>query len=142
MDEKRKFRRFFAVVSAVLVLGVLIVIIEVTADVDNWWMLASAFILLSMALVMLFFIRRGLKDIESGIPLVDERSRIIDFRAGYLAFFISLFFIMGMSFVHAILEINEITSVSTSEWLMIYVGVMGANYLIIHAYMNKKGVPR
>ncbi len=142
MDERTRFRRFVAVISVVLVLGALFIIVKITAGIDNEWTIVSAAILLSMALVVIAVTRRGLKDLESGIPIEDERSRTIKIRAGYLAFFTSLFFIMGMGFVHAILEDDQISSLPTSEWLMIYVGIMGTIYLIILAYMKRKGVSR
>jgi hypothetical protein len=46
-----------------------------------------------------------------------------------------------MSFFHAILEDNQVSSLPTSEWLMVYVAAMGSIFLVLNAYLMRKGVP-
>ena len=141
MDEETRFRRFVAVVAAVLVFGAIFVVVTGAFGSDNWATVMSAVVLVTMALVALVVVRKRLKELKSGFPKEDERSTAIKMRAGYLAFFVSLYFIMGMSFVHAMLEDNQVSSLPTSEWLMIYVAAMGSIFLVVNAYLNRKGVP-
>lgn len=142
MDEKARFRAFVGIVVTVLVVGTLFVILFANAGVDNWATLMSAVIIVSMAVIALVVARIKMKELKSGIPSEDERSRATRMRAGYLAFYISLYFVFGMSFFHAILEDNQISSLPTSEWLMIYVAAMGSIFLVLNAYLKRKGFRR
>ncbi len=142
MDEKTRFRAFVGIVVTVLVVGTLFVILFANAGVDNWATLMSAVIIVSMAAIALIVARMKLKELKSGIPSQDERTRAIRMRAGYLAFYLSLYFVFGMSFFHAILEDNQISSLPTSEWLMIYVAAMGSIFLVMNAYLTRKSVLR
>ncbi|MDD1766089.1 MAG: hypothetical protein LUO84_06525 [Methanomassiliicoccales archaeon] len=142
MDEKARFRAFVGIVVTVLVVGALFVILFANAGVDNWATLMSAVIIVSMAAIALIVARMKLKELKSGIPSQDERTRAIRMRAGYLAFYLSLYFVFGMSFFHAILEDNQISSLPTSEWLMIYVAAMGSIFLVMNAYLTRKSVLR
>jgi len=141
MNEEARLRAFVGIVIAVLALGVVFVIVFANATVDNWATLMSAAILVSMAAIALIVARKKLKELKSGIPSEDERSRAIRMRAGYLAFYISLYFVLGMSFFHAILEDNQVSSLPTSEWLMVYVAAMGSIFGVLYTYLSRKGVP-
>ena len=142
MDEKARFRVFARIVVTVLVVGTLFVIVFANAGVDNWATLMSAAVIVSMAAIALIVARKKLKELKSGIPSQDERTSANRMRAGYLAFYISLYFLFGMSFFHAILEDNQISSLPVSEWLMIYVAAMGSIFLVLNTYLTSKGVPR
>ena len=141
MDERTRFRRFVVVVAAVLVLGAIFVVLSGAIGADNWASVMSAVILVTMALIALVAARKWSKELKSGFPKEDERSKAIKMRAGYLSFFVSLYFMLGMGFVLAILEDNQISSVPTSEWFMVYVAAMGSIFLAINAYLDRKGVP-
>ena len=142
MDEKARFRRFVAAIAAVLVGGAVFVVVTGAVGTDNWATVMSAAILVTMALVAMVVVRKGLRELKSGFPMEDERSKAIKMRAGYLAFFVSLYFMLGMGFVLAILEDNQVSSLPTSEWFMFYVAIMGSIFLVINVYLNKKGATR
>jgi formate hydrogenlyase subunit 4 len=141
MDEKARYRAFVGVVVAALVSGAFFVVVSASTGFDNWATTMSLAIIVSMAAIALVVARRKLKDMVSGIPSEDERSRAIRNRAGYLALFVSMYFMFGMSFFHTILEDNQISSIPTSEWLMVYVAAMGTIFLVLNAYLSRKGVP-
>ena len=141
MDDKARFRALVVVVVIVLAGGVLYTVATVNAGVDVEWTLVSAVIVVSMALVAIAVVRKERKELKSGFPKDDERSRAIRMRAGYLAFFIRLYFLLGMGFVHGVLEDQQIVSLPTSEWAMIYVAALGSIFLAVHTYLNRKGVP-
>src|SRR5512136_1422081 len=111
MDEKKEFSRFVAVVAAVLVFGAIFVVWSGAVGTDNWATVMSVVILVTMAIVAIVVVRKGLREQKSGFPRDDERSRAIKMRAGYIAFFISLYFLLAMGFVLAVLEDNELSSV-------------------------------
>ncbi len=124
----------------VIVLGAIFVVGLMNAGEDNWATVMSAIILASLAVVALIVARRRLKELKSGIPSEDERSRVMRMRAGYFALFVSMYFMFGMALLHGILEDNDVSSPPTSEWAMIYVAVMGSVFLVLNAYFNRKGV--
>jgi uncharacterized membrane protein len=142
MKDRTRFRAFLGIVFVVIILGTIFVVMSVNSGDDNWATLMSAAIVVSMATIALIVARIKLKDLKSGTPSEDERSRAIRMRAGYLAFYISMFLFLGMSFFHAIIENNEVSSLPTSEWLMIYVAAMGSIFLVLNAFLKRKGVLR
>lgn len=141
MDGKARFWALVVVVVAVLAGVALYTVATVNVGVESWWTLVSAVILVGLALVAIAVVLKQRKELKSGFPRDDERSRAIRMRAGYLAFFVSLYFLLGMGFIHGILEDQQMSLLPTSEWLMIYVAVLGSIFLAAHAYLNRKGVP-
>jgi drug/metabolite transporter (DMT)-like permease len=141
MDERTKFNRYVAMVVLILVLGGVFVVASGAAGEDNWASVMSVTILVTMAIVAIVVARRWSKELKAGFPRFDERSIAIRMRAGYLAFFVSLYFMLATAFMFAIFDENEGLSVPTSEWLMIFVAVMGMIFLAINAYLGRKGVP-
>ncbi len=141
MDENTRFRRFVAVVAAVLVGGAIFVVVTGVVGTDDWATVMPAVVLVTMALVAMVIIRRKLRELKSGFPMEDERSKSIKMRAGYLAFFISIYLMLAVGFVLAILEDNQVSSLPTSEWFMFYVAIMGLIFLGLNAYLNRRGVP-
>jgi peptidoglycan/LPS O-acetylase OafA/YrhL len=141
MDEKVRFQRFVGIIVVILVAGAIFVIAFANGGTENWATVMSLVVLVTMAAIALVVARKKMKELKSGIPSEDERSRAIRMRAGYLAFYISLYFLFGMAFFHTILEDNQISSIPMSEWLMIYVAAMGSIFLVTNAYFTRKGVP-
>ncbi len=141
MDGRARFWALVVVVVAVLAGVALYAVATVNVGVESWWTLVSAVILVGLALVAIAVALKQRKELKSGFPKDDERSRAIRMRAGYLAFFISLYFLLGMGFIHGILEDQQVSLLPTSEWLMIYVAVLGSIFLAVHAYLSRKGVP-
>jgi drug/metabolite transporter (DMT)-like permease len=140
MDERTKFNRYVAIVVAIVVLGGVFVAASGVAGGDNWASIMSVSILVAMALAAIVVGMRWRKELKAGFPRYDERSVALRMRAGYLAFFVSLYFMFGMALLLAVIEEEDIASVPTSEWLMICVAVMGIIFLTINAYVGKKGV--
>jgi drug/metabolite transporter (DMT)-like permease len=141
MDEKTRFQRFVGVIVVILVAGAIFVIAFANGGTDNWATVMSLVVIVTMAAIALIVARKKMKELKNGIPSEDERSRAIRMRAGYLAFYISLYFLFGMAFFHTILEDNQIPSIPMSEWLMIYVAAMGSIFFVTNAYFTRKGVP-
>jgi drug/metabolite transporter (DMT)-like permease len=141
MEERTKLKRYLAIVAIVLALGAVFVVWSGSAGADNWASWMSAAILVTMAVVAAIVAMKWSREMKAGFPKYDERSIAIRMRAGYLAFFVSLYFVFGMSLVISIIEDDDVLSIPTSELLMILVAVMGVIFLAINAYLNRKGVP-
>lgn len=141
MDEKARFQRFVGIIVVILVAGAIFVIAFANGGTENWATVMSLVVLVTMAAIALIIARKKMKELKNGIPSEDERSRAIRMHAGYLAFYISLYFLFGMAFFHTILENNQISSIPMSEWLMVYVAAMGSIFLVTNAYFTRKGVP-
>jgi len=141
MEEKARFRVLVVVVVAVVAGGALFAVAALSAPGDVPWSLATVLILIILALVAIVVVGKERKDLKSGFPKEDERSRAIKDRAGYLAFFVSLYFLLGMGFFQAVLDEEQVFARPPAEWAMIYVAVMGSIFLALHAYLNRKGVP-
>lgn len=142
MDERARFWRFVGIITVILFVGTLFVIYFANGGIENWGTLLSAMIVVTMAAIALIVARMKLKDLRNGIPSEDERSSALKMRAGYLAFFISVYFLLGMGFLLTIFEDNQVSSLPTAEWFMICVAVMGSIYLVLNAYITRKGAPR
>ncbi len=140
MDEKARFRAFVVVIVAVLAVGAVYAIATVATGADVAWTLVALVILVSMALVMLAVVLKKRQELKAGFPGEDERSRPIRWRAGYWAYFASLYFLFFVSMIQALLEDRQVVSLPTAEWGMIYVAVMGMIFLVALAVLNRKGV--
>jgi hypothetical protein len=142
MAGERKVGRYLAVISAVVLLGAMIFLVNLSeGTVDNSWIIVSAMIVVSIGVLAFISIRRTMKESRNGFPMDDEMSKAIKMKAGYLSFFISMYFLFAMSFVHSMFEDTTFSQIPTSELLMIYVAAMGSIFLVSHAYLTRKGVP-
>jgi drug/metabolite transporter (DMT)-like permease len=141
MEERTKLKRYMAMVVAVIALGAIFVVWSGAAGEDNWASWMSAAILVTMAVVAAIVARKWSKEMKAGYPRFDERSIAIRMRAGYLAFFVSLYLMLGTGFAFSMVEDDGVSSIPTSEWFMIFVAAMGMIFLAINAYLGRKGVP-
>ncbi len=143
MDEKKRFRKFVGIVAAVIVLGAVFVVGTVVAEVDNWYTIASAAILVSIAVVGVIVALRRREVVRSGFPLEDERSRALKMRAGYLALFVSMYFCLALGWIiGAFVEDSGRKFLSVGEMMFVLVAVMGIFYGVILAALSRgKGAP-
>lgn len=140
MDGKTGFRALIVVIVAVLAGGLLYVVATVSTGAEVAWTFVVLIILVSIALVLLAVVLKVRQELKAGFPGEDERSRPIRWRAGYLAYFISVYFLFFVSMAQALLEDQQVVSLPTAEWGMIYVAVMGMIFLVVLGYLNRKGV--
>jgi len=144
IDEKKRFRRMVGVLAAVIVVGVLFVAGSAVAkDTDNWAMVLSAVILVSIALVAVLLARKRLNEMRQGIPSEDERSTAVKMRAGYLSFFVSMYLCLALGWIFGVfLEDTTAEVPSTGVVMFVLVAVMGSIYLVVWTAMSRgKGIP-
>jgi len=138
MDEKKRFRKFVGIVAAMIVLGAVFVVGTVVVEVDNWYTIVSAAILVSIALVAIFVAWKRKEELKSGFPHEDERSRALKMRAGYLALFVSMYFCLALGWIiGAFVEDSEREFLSVGEMMFVLVAVMGILYSVILAALSR-----
>jgi len=143
IDERKRFRRFAGILAAVIILGVLFVVgSAVTADTDNWAVIASAVILVTIVLIATLVTRKRLKEMKSGFPMEDERSAARKMRVGYLSFFVSVYFCMALGFIFVVFLEDTTGFPSVGEMIFILVAAMNIIFIVIWAVMSRgKGMP-
>jgi len=143
MDESKRFRVFVGVLVAVVVGGVVFVISSVVADAEFWFTVVSVLILVSMALVAVLVARKRQKELKSGFPPEDERSRALNMRAGYLAFWVSIYLCLALGWIiGAFVDESTTDFLSVGEMMFVLTAAMGISYLAIRAVLTRgKGTP-
>ncbi len=141
MERKTRFRAGILVVVSIVAAAAVYVLAAANLESDMAWTIVTAVILAGLAVVAIAIALNQRRDLEKGYPKEDERSRAIRFHAGYLAFLISLYLLFGMSMFQVVLEDHPVVSLPLAEWGMIYVAVMGLIFLVVRAYLNRKGAP-
>lgn len=92
----------------------------------------------AIALVALLLALRAMRELRSGMPLDDERSRAMKSRAGYYAFHISMYATLALGFVFVLFE-DEGMTLPNSELLFILVALMGSIQIVLMTYLNRRG---
>ncbi len=138
MDEKKRFRKLVGILAAVIVMGAVFVVGTVVVEVDNWYTIASAAILVGIAVVAVFIALRKREELKSGFPLEDERSRALKMRAGYLALFVSMYFCLALGWIiGAFVEDSGREFLSVGEMMFVIVAAMGTFYAVILAALSR-----
>jgi uncharacterized membrane protein len=86
--------------------------------------------------ILLFFLivfMRGSRDIKSGFPLRDERSRKVLERASSKAFYVSLYMLLGIGLLSDIIVFRDVSQATS-----IAVGIMAILFAVFWAYYNRK----
>ena len=138
MDERKRFQAFVALLAVVILGGVVFVIVSVVAETDVWSTVVSAAILVSIAIVAVVVARKRQKELKSGFPQEDERSRALKMRAGYLAFWVSMYFCLALGWIlGAFVDDSERDFVPIGEMMFVLVAAMGIFYLAIWAALSR-----
>ncbi len=135
MNERLRMWAMLAIAAAVLIASALMIFV---LEGVNAWTLASFVILLLIVAVALFFVMRTAKELRSGYPLEDERSRYLNMRAGYYSFYISMYVVLGLAFVMMLLQ-EEGVVLSNNEVLFFIVILMGSVHIVLTTYFKRKG---
>lgn len=135
MMEKQRMWIMVGVAVAVLVLaGVALLFLEGV----NAWTLTSFAVLATIAALALILVARTAKELRSGYPLEDERSRYMNMRAGHYAFYVSMYSVLGLAFVMTLLE-DEGVALANGELLFLVIILMGSVHLALSLYFKFRG---
>lgn len=135
MNEMTRVRLMMAMSAVVLfTAGIFVMQAE---DFDLWSVILLVTVV-AIALVALVLVARTLRELKSGLPMQDERSRALDARAGYYAFYLSIYTTLGLALVFPVLEDRDIV-LSNSVLLFIVVMIMGTIHIAFSTYFRSKG---
>lgn len=135
MEETTRVRTMIAISVLVLIgSGLMIVLFEGF----NLWTTTMFLALVALATVALYVVTRAMKDLRSGIPLQDERSKALAGRAAHISFYLSMYLALALAFVFIVLGDSR-AEVSNAELLFVVVAMMGSIHLAVSGYFNRKG---
>lgn len=134
MNEMVRVRLMVAVLAVVMITASLFFVMAESFDL---WSVVVLVTVVAIALVALVLVVRTLREVRSGLPLQDERSKAMGNRAGYYAFYVSVYFVLGLGAAFVILEEHDI-EISNSLLLFILVMIMGTSHMAISAYLGWK----
>jgi len=134
MEEVNRVRMMMAVSAAVLVAAGLFII---AVEGLNVWSAVVFATVVAIASVALLLVTRALRDMKSGFPLQDERSKALNAKAGYYAFYLSMYLTLAIGALFVLLEDRDMT-LPNSELLFIIVAMMGSIHIAFSLYVNRK----
>ncbi len=107
--------------------------------VDIPWYGASGLILVAIIAIAVFALWRINKELKSGFPLQDERTRIITGKAATFAFYIGSYFMLALMLVNLIhLQSHDNPILDTGYALVVSVMVQNLSFIVFQHYFNVK----
>jgi len=135
MEEKMRVWLMVGI-SAIVLLGIA-VMIALMEDITVWSGLVLVIIVI-IALVAILLATKSIRDLRKGIPLKDEMSIALNMRAGYRAFYVSMYLFLLLAVGFVVLEDQGVTF-SNAELLFIVVAIMGSIHIVFSTYYSRKG---
>ena len=109
---------------------------------DFAWPIVSMGILALLILIPVLIIWKRLKDKKSGYPLTDERTRKINWRAGYYAMFIGQYFIIAYLLVNIVgREFFGRPEIEAGYPMIAALLVPSVSFLVLRWHLGRKGEP-
>ena len=103
------------------------------------WILVSSGILVTIVVVGVFVAWRTFRELRSGYPLQDERTRMIRGRSATFAFFIGVYFMLALMFGNIIyIETQGAPLLDAGYALDISVLVQSITFLIANYYFKRE----
>lgn len=107
--------------------------------VDIPWYGVSGFILFTIVVLAVFALWRMNKELKSGFPLQDERTRIITGRAATFAFYIGSYFMVVLMLVNIIfLETRDEPILDTGYALVVSLLVQNLSFMGFRYYFDTR----
>jgi hypothetical protein len=109
---------------------------------DFIWPITSIGIVALIILIGALVLWKTLKEKKSGYPLTDERTRKINWRAGYYAMFIGQYFILAYLAVNIVgREFFGIPEIEAGYPMIAALLVSALSYVFLSWYFSRKGEP-
>ena len=124
------------IIAALVILGSLLLIVALLAEGENMQLVLPIGIVVIIVLFMIPFVKRRLFDVKKGFPFEDERSKKVMTNASSKAYYVSLYWLLAISFS---VETFEIIEMDVSQ--AIGTGIVGMAVLfgIFFVYYDGKG---
>ncbi len=109
---------------------------------DFTWTIASMGILALIVLIGVLVLWKRLNDSKSGFPLADERTRKLNWKAGYYAMFMGQYFILAYLAVNIVgREFFGMPEIEAGYPMIAALLVASVSFLVLRWYFGKKGEP-
>jgi len=109
---------------------------------DFAWPIVSMGILALLILIPVLVIWKRLKEKKSGYPLTDERTRKINWRAGYYAMFVGQYFIIAYLLVNIVgREFFGMPEIEAGYPMIAALLVSALSYIFLSWHFSRKGEP-
>ena len=124
------------VIAALVIFGSLLLIVALLDEGENMQLVLPIGIVVIIVLFMVPFVKRRWFDVRKGFPSEDERSKKVMTNASSRAYYVSLYWLLAISFSVEVLEIVEL-----DVGQAIGTGIVGMAVLfgIFFLYYNGKG---
>jgi hypothetical protein len=107
--------------------------------VDIPWYGASGLILITIIAIAVIALWRINKELKSGFPLQDERTRIITGKAATFAFNIGSYFMLALMLANLIyLQSHDTPILDTGYALLVSLMVQNLSFIVFQYYFNVK----
>jgi len=104
------------------------------------WLAAVPGIALVIVLTALMWFRKNIEEVSSGTPIGDERTKYIDGRAAYFAFYTGLAFLVVLELYYiAAAELGGLPDLNGGYAIIASIILLGATYLGMRLYLNRVG---
>ena len=144
MNDKAKLK-LMKIVGGIFILAIIMFLVyvfvfEISAGTYSPALLITLAPAAAIIAVMVIMISKRSRDVKSGLPVQDEMTQRLKERAGYMAYSITLYFILVLMWVNFLIE--DIETINIEPRFIIYgtmffmVAVFGFSWLII----KRKGI--
>ena len=104
------------------------------------WSGASGVILATIVILGVFAVWRMLKEMRSGFPLKDERTRLVTGRAAYYAFYIGSYFMIALMLLNILSrEFRGVYLLDGWYALIFAIIVQNISFIGFRLYFERKG---
>ena len=109
---------------------------------DFIWPIASMGILALIIMIGILLLWKTIKEKKSGFPLADERTRKLNWKAGYCAMFIGQYFILAYMWVTFLgKEFFSWPEVEAGYPLIAAILVSSVSFVLLRWLLGRKGEP-
>ena len=109
---------------------------------DFIWPITSIGILALIILIGVLVLWKTLKDKKSGEPLADERTRKLNWKAGYYAMFMGQYFILAFMWVTFVgREFFGMPDIEAGYPMIAALLVSSVSFLVLRWHFGRKGEP-
>ncbi len=107
---------------------------------DFGWSIVSIGIIALIILIPIIVLWKALKDKKSGLPLADERTRKLNWKAGYYAMFVGQYFIIAYLLVNIVgRELFGIPEIEAGYPMIAALLASALSFLVLRWHFDRKG---